>query len=238
MMLVLLRVVGVLAATFLAVAAGFILAAIKKRLWYARKRIAIAKICREEITREETRRGLMPPPRTWAITMDFEEGEKPLIFLHVRGESARCIVDSVIPRLRRELGVNDYSFVAGPAARASADAHFGRPLDPADSDFPIVSPAQPEEVFGGARQVKRPAPGRKLAIVRWFCGAETRDLIDMVRTDLARDRREMEAEGRSPAFIWLQQTVVEWREIIGIAYRFVVRFTVAANPLARLIDRQ
>jgi hypothetical protein len=81
-------------------------------------------------------------------------------------------------------------------------------------------------------------PARVLGAVRWFCGRETRDLIEIIRADLARDRREMKAEGRSDAFIWLQQTVVEWREILGIVFRFVVRLAVAANPLAKLIDRQ
>ncbi len=97
-------------------------------------------------------------------------------------------------------------------------------------------PPLPEVPSANTRRQRPPA--RVLGALRWFCGRETRELIDLIRADLARDRREMKAEGRGPVFIWFQQTVVEWREIVGIAFRFVVRIAVAANPLARLIDRQ
>lgn len=230
-------IVGALAATFVVGLVVSIVLAVRKRLWYARRRCAIARICRDEIVIEEVRRGLKPPPRKWAVSIDFEEGDKPLIFLQVRGESARRIVDSVIPRLL-QVGIQDYSFIAGPVAQASAEAHFERRQSGYSEAWPIVTPVDDLHVRDSARVIRRAAPGRKLAVIRWICGAETRELIDIIRADLARDRREMETEGRSRAFIWFQQTVVEWREIFGIAFRFLRKLVLAAAPLGKLIDRR
>jgi len=237
MMNVVLGVVGTMVLVLLFGAVVSIVLAIRRRLWYARKKVAIARICIEELRIEEPRRGLAPPPRKWAVSIDFESGSKPLIFLQMRGESARRVVDLIIPRLRR-IGIRDYSFIAGPLAQASAEAHFIRSQSRVFAPEGVVTPVEGLHVRNSARVIKRPAPGRVLALVRWFCGRETRDLIDVIRADLDRDQRDMRAEGHGPALIWFQQTVCEWREILGIAGRFLLRLAVTLNPLAKLIDRQ
>jgi hypothetical protein len=87
---------------------------------------------------------------------------------------------------------------------------------------------------GLRQEVRRPAPGRLLGAIRWVCSAESRETIDLIRADLARDAKEMAREGRSATFIRGQQVIVVSRETVGLLGRFILRFL---QPVADLVGR-
>lgn len=76
-----------------------------------------------------------------------------------------------------------------------------------------------------------------LAWIRWFCDRENRTSLDVTRTNLKEDARDMRAEGRGEAFVFAVTWCRSLHSVVPLIWDTLKRVFGAVLPFARLYNR-